>query len=140
MVASDLDWKDIVDGERVEDSEIVIVTPSEVPDRLRGAESVLLVLGTAHDLTTAWFDELGEGRIALANRAKRSRTVAVSPTYFVDRAEVDALRDLETRGARFTVQRIPADAAEAIDLEGIAAQIATTATDRKPRAQQRGSC
>ena len=140
MVASELDWVDVVEAKELMDSEFAVVKPADVPSRLDAVEPVLLLFGTALDLVKGWCDSFACEPITLANRAKRAETVPISETYHADRAEVAALLQLQAMGGCFLVQRIPTEAPRSVDLREIAGRFSDLTVKQNPRAQQRGSC
>ena len=94
---------------------LTILPPEQVAVHLSKQSRVLILFGTPEDLVRAWTPAMAATVITLANRARREASHQISPTFFIDGDELAALRGLAAAGARFELQRVPAEQARPWD-------------------------
>jgi mannose/fructose/N-acetylgalactosamine-specific phosphotransferase system component IIB len=109
-----------------------VVGPDRVADCLVEGEDTLVVVGTPTDLAEALENGLRPGPVRLANRARRPETLDVSPSFRIDREELEALRRAVAKGCTVGAQRVCSEPVAPIDLDLLASLFEHRWPTKKP--------
>lgn len=115
IISTALPFVDVMGDEGLDGVPMTILEPDRVAAHLSERKRVLILFGTPADLVAAWTPAMAATVVTLANRARRTGCQQISPSYFIDDEELGALRALATSGARFELQRVPAEEARPWD-------------------------